>query len=104
MARLHVQGLKADSAGLRSLGPHPVARGLPGVLRHKSLQLALGAVMLNRSSAGHSIKVCKLRPRVRAAHIDASDRLEPGSRRLDAEEVRGFTAFDTAPKLPLGCE
>src|SRR5215471_19458918 len=76
MAGLHFQNIKADGAGLRPSGPYPVPRGLLRILRHKGLELRLGAIVVERSGPGHPVEICKLGPAVRAAHVDNSDRLQ----------------------------
>lgn len=40
-------------------------------------------------------------PTLRAAHVDGSDGLNPGPRRLNAEEARGLAALDAAPEFPF---
>src|SRR6516164_10447641 len=101
MAGLRFQNLKADGAGLRSLGPYPMPRGLLRLLWHKGLELRLGAIVVERSRPGFPIQIGKLRPGIGAAHVDRSDRFDPGPRRLDAEQARGLAALDAAPEFSL---
>ena len=41
-------------------------------------------------------------PGVGRGHIDDTDRLDAGLRRIDAEKGRGLAVFDAPPELPLG--
>jgi len=41
-------------------------------------------------------------PRIRRAHVNDPNRLDPGLRRLDTKEVRGLATLDTALELAFG--
>src|SRR5579872_6197131 len=73
MVSLQIKKIETDRARFRSLGTHPVPRGLPGILRHKCLELGLGPVVIERGGAGQPVEVGELRPRIGAAHIDGSN-------------------------------
>ena len=46
----------------------------------------------------------EFRPRIRRAHIDDPDGLDPWLWRFDTEQARGLAALDTAPELPLSSD
>ena len=51
-ARLHIEKIEADGAGLRALGSNPVPDRLLGVLGHQPLELDLGPLVLEEGRAG----------------------------------------------------
>ena len=57
--------------------------------------------MLEEGGAGRTEDACEFRPGIGRAHIDDPDRLDPWSRRLDAEQTGWLTALDAAPEFPL---
>ena len=79
-----------------------MADRLLGILRHQALELRFGLLVLEMGRPCPRKDRRKLRPSVRRGHINNTDCLDPGFRRVDAEKGRGLSAFDTAPELPLG--
>ena len=73
-----------------------------GILRHQSLQLGLGTLVLKKGWSGAAEDSGKFGPGVRGAHVNNSDCLDPGLRRLDTEQARGLAALDATPELSLG--
>ena len=100
-ARLHIQEIEADGAGLRALGANPVADRLLGVLGHQPLELDLGPLMLEEGGAGGAEHASELSPGIGGAHIDDPDGFYARSGRLDTEEARGLAALHAAPELLL---
>src|SRR5262245_55834263 len=70
MGGLHHQDVEAHRPRFRPLGPYPMPDRLLGVLRHQRLELALGALVVEKSLPGVAEERCELGPRVRRAHID----------------------------------
>src|SRR5580704_11658630 len=58
MARLPIQKIEADRAGLRAFGPNPVASRFLGVLGHQPFQFDLGALVFEEGGAGRSEQAC----------------------------------------------
>src|SRR5215831_18518348 len=90
MGRLHFQQIKAHRARFRALGFHAVPDGLPGILRHQCLELALRPFMLEKGAPGVAEERGKLGPGVGRAHIDDADGLDAWTRRLGEYEVGDF--------------
>src|SRR5215472_16700681 len=93
MAILHLEKIKTNGAGLRALGAYAMADGFLGVLRHERLELGLGFLMLEIGLPRAAEHARKLRPGIRCGHVDDPDGLDPGPRRLDAEQARGLAAL-----------
>src|SRR6516164_5681747 len=58
--------------------------------------------MIEKGAAGAAEQRGKLRPGVRGAHVDDTDRLDPRARRFGINEMRGFPGLHAAPELLLG--
>ena len=71
------------------------------ILRHQSLELGFGLLVLEMRILGSDEDIGELRPGIGGAHIDDADCLNPRLRRLDAKQGRGLAALHTAPELPL---
>src|SRR5258707_447655 len=84
--------IKADGARFRTLGRDAMPDGLLGILRHQLLQLALGGFMIQEGSASLAKHPGQFRPGIGRSHIDDPNRLDPGPRRLDAEQMRGIAS------------
>ena len=68
----------------------------------KALSSDLGPLMVEERRAGCAEEAGELRPRIRAAHIDQTNRFDPRPRRFDPIGPRCFARLDTAPEPPLG--
>jgi hypothetical protein len=90
MAAVLDEEVEGHGAGFRALGAEAMADRLLGILGHQALQLGFGLL------------VGEFRPGVGAAHIDNSDRLDAGFRRLDPEQARGLAVLHAPPEFPLG--
>src|SRR6185369_9318926 len=99
MGRLRLQHIETYGARFRALGSHAVPDGLPGILRHQGLQLALGPLMVEKRIPGIAEDRGELRPGIGRAHIDDADGLDAGSRRLGIDQVRCFARLHAAPEL-----
>src|SRR6476659_9816917 len=93
----HLHEVKADRSGLGALRPDAVADRFFGLVRHQSLELGLGAFMIEERRPSAAEQRSKVRPGVRRAHIDDLDRLNARPRRLSVKQGRGLTAADSAP-------
>src|SRR3954447_624654 len=89
MSRLRLMKIKADRARFGAPGPHAVADGLFGVLRHQLFEFGLGGIVLVIGGAGLEKDPGKFRPAMGGAYVDDSEGLALGARRLDAEQARG---------------
>src|SRR5947209_5950910 len=78
MGCLLAQNIEADGSGFRPFGPDTVPDGLLGILRHQSLELGLGALVLQKCRPGPAEHSCQLRPGIRRAHIHDADSREAG--------------------------
>src|SRR6516165_502576 len=76
-----------------------MADRLFGVLRHQCFQFRLGPLMIQERLPGAAEQPGEFGPRIRRAHVNDPNRLDPGLRRLDTKEVRGLATLDTAPEL-----
>jgi hypothetical protein len=101
---LRTEEIKAERTGLGAFCPDAVAESLLGVHWYKTLQFSLGSFMLKMSRTGPQEDSGKLRPGVRAGHINNPNSLDTRLRGLNAEKGRGLAALDTPPKLPLGSD
>src|ERR1019366_10206062 len=99
---LYFMELKTDGAGFGAFGPHAMANGFPGVLRHQLLQLGLGRVMIEIGPPGPAKHPGEFRPGIGRTHIDDPDSLDPRPRRLDIEQMRCLAGLHAAPELLLG--
>src|SRR5262245_27033995 len=72
---------------------------LLGILRHKRLELALRALVVEKGFPGVEEERFELSPRVRRAHIENADGLDARPWRLGHDEVRDFAGLDAAPEL-----
>ena len=98
------QELEADRSRFGPLGPDAMPDRFLGVLRHELFQLRLGILVFQEGRMGAPENAGKFRPRIRGAHVDDADRLDPDLRRFCQEEARGLAGFDAAPELFLGRE
>src|SRR5262249_296548 len=94
-AWLPLDEVKADCTCLGALGPDPVPDDLFGILRHQSLELGFGSLMLEKGLTGLAKQSSKFAPGIRGAHIDNPDCLDAGFWWIDTEEPRGLSALDT---------
>src|SRR5208282_5389511 len=94
--------IEADRARLRAFGANAVTGRFLGVLRHERLEFGLGALVVEKRRAGGAEEAGQLGPRVRFAHVDDPDRLDPWPRRLDAVGTRGLSGLYAAPEAALG--
>ena len=78
--------------------------GFLGILWHELLQLGLGILVLQDGRMGAAIDAGELRPGIRGAHVNPTDRFDPDLRRFREEQARGLTGLDAAPELFLGRE
>src|SRR6516162_2798652 len=97
-----LQQLETDRARLGPLGPKPVSRGLPSVLRDELLEVELRRLVLLVGPSGVAIDGREFGPAVGQAHVYDAYRLEPRPRRFDAEQARGLTALDAAREPRCG--
>src|SRR5258707_7022885 len=74
---------------------------LLGVLGNERLELAFGPLMIQKGASGAAEQRGKLGPRVRRAHIDNADRLDPRSWWLGIDEVRRLAGLHASPELLL---
>ena len=58
--------------------------------------------MLQKGLSGAAEETREFRPRVRIAHINNPDGLDPWLWRFDSEQLRWLAALDAAPELALG--
>src|SRR6266478_1120258 len=75
--------------------------GLLGILRYQGLELALGALMVEKSLPSVAKERCELGPGVRRTHIDDADGLDARPWRLGQDEVGDFARLYTAPEFPF---
>src|SRR5215471_16144790 len=75
MRGLRLEQVKADRTSFRALRSNAMPHRLFGVLRHKSLELALGALMIQVGRSGCAEECSELGPRIRRAHINDADGL-----------------------------
>src|SRR5829696_4968080 len=85
MTALHDHEVEADCAGLRPLGPHPMAIGFLRILRHERLELAPRFLMLDIGWSGAAIDRCELGPGIRRAHVNRPHRLDAIAGWLNSE-------------------
>src|SRR4051794_16234734 len=104
MAGLHLLEIKTNRAGSRAFGPDAMPNGFLGVLRHQLLELGLGGVVFGMGAAGPTKHAGEFGPGIRGTHVDDSDRLNLGARRLDIKQARGLARLDAAPELSLSRE
>ena len=104
MGGLPLMEIKADGAGFRAFGADAVPDGFLGVFRHQLFQLGFGGVVIEIGRAGPAKYPGKFRPGIGGTHIDDPHRLDPRTRRLDAEQGRGLATLDAVPELLLGGE
>src|SRR6516162_16754 len=78
-----------------------MADRLFGILRHEHLQLGLRPLMIQECLPGAAEQPGEFGPRIRRAHVNDPNRLDPGLWRLNPEEARGLAAFDTTPEFAL---
>src|SRR5271157_1522637 len=102
MAVLLGEKIETNRARLRALRPNAMAGRLLGVRGNESLELGLGAFMVEKGGARGAEEPGELRPRVGLAHVDHPDRFDPRPRRLDAIRPRGLAGLHAAPEAPLG--
>jgi hypothetical protein len=76
-----------------------MADGFLGVFGHQGLEFALGALMVEIGCAGAAKQRRELGPGVRRGHVDDAHGFDPGSRRLDVDEMRHLAELDAAPEL-----
>src|SRR5271166_404381 len=88
-----VEKIEADRARLRPFGANAMAGRFLGVLRHEPLEFGLGALVVEKGRARSAVEAGQLGPRVRFAHVDDPDRLDPWPRRLDAVGTRGLAGL-----------
>src|SRR6516225_4094837 len=79
-----------------------MADRLFGILRHEHLQLGLRPLMIQERLPGAAEQPGEFGPRIRRAHVNDPNRLDPGLWRLDTEEARGLATLYTAPELAFG--
>src|SRR6516162_9844001 len=96
---LHLQHIKAHRPRFRALGPHTMADGLPGILRHQGFELALGPFVVEKCATGVAEQRGKRGPGIGRAHIDDTDGLDAWTRRLGQDEVGNFARLHAAPEL-----
>jgi hypothetical protein len=65
----------------------------------KGLELGLCPLVVDKSIAGIAEHRGELRPRIRRAHVDDTDCLDPRPWRLGIDQVRDLAGLDTAPEL-----
>src|SRR5262245_28782905 len=99
MDRLRRQDVETHRPRFRPLPSHPVPERLFGVLGHQRLELAPGALVVEKGLPGIAKERCELRPRVRCAHIDDADGLDARPWRLGHDEVWDFAGLHAAPEL-----
>src|SRR5215469_14344407 len=78
-----------------------MADRLFGILRHEHLQLGLRPLMIQECLPGTAEQPGEFGPRIRRAHVNDPNRLDPGLWRLNPEEARGLTTLDAAPEFAL---
>src|SRR5215831_17768999 len=76
MGGLHRQDVEAHRPRFGSLRPHPVPDRLLGVLWHQRLELALGALVVEKGLPGVAEERRELCPGILCAHIDNADGLD----------------------------
>ena len=79
-----------------------MAGGLFHIFRHQGLQLGLGALMVAERRAGCAEEAGEFRPRIRAAHVDHTNRFDARPRRFDPIGPWRVAGLDAAPKSTLG--
>src|SRR3974390_1143181 len=94
MAPLHLQEIKAHSAGFRALSPNAMSHGFFGILRHETFELSLGFFMVEERLACPAKHPGELGPGVRGSHVDDPHGLNTGPRRLDVEQPWRLAALD----------
>src|SRR5215467_14349537 len=99
MGGLRLQHIKAHRARFRALCFHAVPNGLSGILRHQSLELALGPFVVEKCAPGIAKERSEFRPGIRRAHIDDADGLDARPRWLGIDEMGRFAGLDAAPEL-----
>src|SRR5262249_48506767 len=99
MDSLRREDVKAYRPRFRPLPSHPMPNRLLGILRHQRLELALRALVVEKSFPGVAEEPCELRPRIRRAHIDNADGLDARLWRLGHDEMRDLAGLDAAPEL-----
>src|SRR4051794_33383496 len=82
MSGLRREYVETHCARFGTLGSQAMPDCFLGVLRHQSLELVLGPLMIEEGVAGGPEQSGKLRPGVGRAHVDDADRLNAGTRRL----------------------
>src|SRR5262249_19970505 len=73
MGGLRLEKVETDGAGLGALRAHAVPDRFLGVLRHERLEFALGALVLQKGSAGVAVECREFRPGIGGAHVDNAD-------------------------------
>src|SRR5262245_57692093 len=99
MGCLRLQHLKAHRARFRALGSHAVPNCLLGSLGHQGFELALRALVVEKSLPGVAEECCEISPRIRCAHIDDADSLDARPWRLCQDEVGDLAGLDAAPEF-----
>src|SRR4029077_10844457 len=100
--RLRLQQIKTYRAGFRTLCPYPMPNRLFGILRNECLEFALSSLMLRKRITGAAENRRELGPGIRGTHVDYSDRLNTGPRRLGIDEMRDLTGLYATPEFLLG--
>src|SRR5262245_53450475 len=90
IGRLRLQHVKAYGARFRALCSHAVPDGLPGILGHQGLELALGPFVVEKRTPGAAEEGSELGPGIRRTHIGDADGLDAWTRRLGQDEVGAF--------------
>src|SRR5215831_11692301 len=101
MARLRLEHVETDCAGLRPTRTDAVPNRFLGVFGHEFLELCSCAFVLSVSLARPQIDPGELGPAVRLAHVDHPRGLDPRTRRLNAEYPGRLAALDTSPEFSL---
>src|ERR1700691_6204950 len=83
---LHFEEVEADGAGFRALGPDTMSDRLMGILRHQPFEFGLGLFVLGMGRLGAGKNAGEFRPRIRGSHVDNPYGIDPGVRRLQAEQ------------------
>jgi hypothetical protein len=85
---LSAHKVETDGSRLRPLGSDAMADRLLGILRHQTLELRFGLLVLKMGRPCPREDRRKRRPRVRRGHINDTDCLDPGLWRVDTEQGR----------------
>src|ERR1700722_19128932 len=101
MIILHFEEVEADGAGFRALGPDAVTDRLMGILGNKFFEFGLGLFVLGMGRLGARKNTGEFRPRIRGSHVDHPYRIDPGFRRLKAEQARALAILHAPPELPF---